>query len=64
MSAEYKVVLGQIREAYARVQSGGLRPSAWKREGASSYTVDRVKSKTTTGGSLAKQAPAKVGAKK
>jgi hypothetical protein len=41
MSQRYQELLGQIRQAYASVQAGALRPSLWKREGASSYTVKR-----------------------
>jgi len=41
MSEDYRAVLGAIRSAYARLQSGALRPSVWKHEGASTYTVQR-----------------------
>ena len=43
MSSDYKSVLGEIRQAYVRLQSGALRTTVWKREGASSYTVQRAK---------------------
>jgi hypothetical protein len=44
MSDHFKILLGQIREAYAQLQSGALPASGWKREGASSYTVQKPKS--------------------
>jgi hypothetical protein len=47
MSEAYRAMLEQIRRAYVSVQGGALRPAVWKREGASSYTVQRDDAKTS-----------------
>lgn len=48
-TTRYQKLLEQIRAAYVSAQTGALRPSVWKREGASSYTVKREQSTSERG---------------
>lgn len=39
MGSDYKKVRENVRQAFAKVQSGAMKSSAWKKEGPSSRSV-------------------------